>query len=46
LWHDKLSELDGKYKLAEFIQTATDLNKDHKNFVIISRILDIIDFIR
>jgi hypothetical protein len=46
LWHDKLAELDGKYKLQSFIQSASDIKEDHKHFVLISRIFDIIDLIR
>ena len=46
LWHDKLAELDGKYKLQAFIQSASDIKDDHKHFVLISRIFDIIDLIR
>lgn len=46
LWHEKLAALDAKYNLRDFIFIAMDIPKDHVNYQLVGRVLDILDAIR
>ena len=46
MWHEKLSELDEKYKLSGFIDNVLKLDESHPNIDLLNRILDLIDVLR